>query len=144
MGGKPAWGVLQISPSYVNLTTSTGPLASIPEQYQPAKSAPQKPGLTAEEQRLVSFLQPIVAANAGVARARSGKLRAPFRADTCEAFILAADLRRSTDLMLKATSPNAFGTFIADIAQLMEGLRKVIVGNHGGLDKLLATGDSAP
>ncbi len=46
--------------------------------------------------------------------------------------------------MLKATSPNAFGTFIADIAELMEGLRKVIVGNHGVLDKLLAPGTVHP
>ena len=55
---------------------------------------------------------------------------------TCQAFIMSIDLRRSTELMLRARSPEASSEFISG---LCNHLQKIIVRNHGVFDKF--TGD---
>jgi class 3 adenylate cyclase len=55
---------------------------------------------------------------------------------TCAAFIMAIDIRRSTELMLKARSAELFGEFMAG---LCEELKSVICDNFGAVDKF--TGD---
>lgn len=51
-------------------------------------------------------------------------------------FAMSVDIRRSTDLMLKARTPQAFATFITNLCkELMDVVRK----NHGVVDKF--TGD---
>ena len=54
----------------------------------------------------------------------------------CNAFVVAVDIRRSTELMLKARTPQHFATFIRTICQELEG---VIKDSLGVFDKF--TGD---
>jgi len=54
----------------------------------------------------------------------------------CEAFVLVADLRRSTELMLKARTPELFAQFVC---ALSNGLRNIVLGQHGVFEKF--TGD---
>jgi hypothetical protein len=51
-------------------------------------------------------------------------------------FVVSIDIRRSTDLMLKARSPKQFAEFISE---LCDSLRSVILNNYGVFDKF--TGD---
>ncbi len=53
-----------------------------------------------------------------------------------DAFVMSIDIRRSTDLMLMATTPSAFAAFIAEAGA---GLRKVVQEHDGLADKF--TGD---
>lgn len=55
---------------------------------------------------------------------------------TCEAYVLCIDVRRSTDLMLKAKSPSDFSSFITG---LTSKLKDVVKSNYGIYDKF--TGD---
>jgi class 3 adenylate cyclase len=52
------------------------------------------------------------------------------------AFVLAVDIRRSTELMLKARTPEVFAEFISTLAS---ELRNAVIDNHGIFDKF--TGD---
>ncbi len=54
----------------------------------------------------------------------------------CIAFVMAVDIRRSTELMLKARSPEAFSAFITT---LCADLMKIITDSNGVFDKF--TGD---
>jgi class 3 adenylate cyclase len=54
----------------------------------------------------------------------------------CEAFVMSVDIRRSTELMLKARSPELFAQFITT---LCKDLEEVIKANYGVFDKF--TGD---
>jgi class 3 adenylate cyclase len=54
----------------------------------------------------------------------------------CAAFIMAVDLRRSTDLMLKARTPEGFAQFITTLCSKLRG---IILDEHGVFDKF--TGD---
>lgn len=51
-------------------------------------------------------------------------------------FVMSIDIRRSTELMLKARTPSSFATFITS---LCEDLLKIVWAHHGVLDKF--TGD---
>jgi class 3 adenylate cyclase len=63
--------------------------------------------------------------------------RLQFSADApTRAFVLAIDLRRSTELMLKAREPRLYAQFLLD---LVKRLHRVITGNYGVFDKF--TGD---
>lgn len=53
-----------------------------------------------------------------------------------DAFVLSVDIRRSTELMLKARSPQDFASFISELCTL---LRAVVLDNYGVFDKF--TGD---
>jgi class 3 adenylate cyclase len=55
---------------------------------------------------------------------------------TCDAFVMSIDIRRSTDLMLKARRPELFATFIA---VLCANLRDIVLSHNGVFDKF--TGD---
>lgn len=68
---------------------------------------------------------------------KSGKaIRSRFYGTEADCFVMAVDIRRSTDLMLHATSPNEFETFISEA----EGtLKQAVKENWGIVDKF--TGD---
>jgi class 3 adenylate cyclase len=59
-----------------------------------------------------------------------------FEKSTCNAFVMSVDIRRSTELMLKATDPERFAKFIVDLCGL---LRHVVLQRYGVFDKF--TGD---
>jgi class 3 adenylate cyclase len=59
-----------------------------------------------------------------------------FTRDDTSAFVMSIDIRRSTELMLKATSASSFANFIRD---LCEAFRENVLSNHGVFDKF--TGD---
>jgi len=54
----------------------------------------------------------------------------------CEAFVMAVDVRRSTELMLKSRSPEDFAHFITTLSNI---LRNIVLEHHGVFDKF--TGD---
>jgi class 3 adenylate cyclase len=54
----------------------------------------------------------------------------------CEAFVMSVDIRRSTELMLRARSPQAFAQFLSSLALQLEF---IIKDNYGVFDK--CTGD---
>jgi class 3 adenylate cyclase len=56
--------------------------------------------------------------------------------ERCDAFVMSIDIRRSTDLMLKAKTPQEFANFIT---RLCLTLRQIILDNGGVFDKF--TGD---
>jgi len=56
--------------------------------------------------------------------------------ESIEMTVMSIDIRKSTDLMLKAISPDKYAEFIFG---LTEGLKKIVVGNFGVFDKF--TGD---
>jgi hypothetical protein len=56
--------------------------------------------------------------------------------DETHSFVLSIDIRRSTDLMLKATSAAQFSDFLQT---LCTGMREIVIGNNGVFDKF--TGD---
>jgi class 3 adenylate cyclase len=67
----------------------------------------------------------------------SAALRSRFDASNdCDAFVMSIDIRRSTELMLKARSAEHFATFMT---VLCEELIDIIKGSYGVLDKF--TGD---
>jgi len=136
----PPSGRLSITPSiptFINLTTATGPLAAVPELYVSPQAPGTPPRATPRQEVWVENLKLRMAGEAAEALSRSEALRSRFRQDNCEAFVLVADLRRSTELMLKATSPKAFGGFISE---LMDAVHAVITENHGVVDKFMGDG----
>jgi len=67
----------------------------------------------------------------------SSELRDAFqREDASSAYVMSIDIRRSTDLMLKARTARLFAQFIVTLAQ---GLREIVIAHHGVFDKF--TGD---
>lgn len=64
-------------------------------------------------------------------------LRARFQStEACNAYVMSVDVRRSTELMLKAREPRLFADFMVT---LVTGLRRLIVDDYGVFDKF--TGD---
>jgi len=57
-------------------------------------------------------------------------------AQSCSAVVVSIDIRRSTELMLKARKPELFSKFITELSQK---LSEIILGNYGIFDKF--TGD---
>jgi class 3 adenylate cyclase len=84
------------------------------------------------------FLLGQVAPEAAHALLGSESLRAKFlgAGAKCQLFAMSVDIRRSTDLMLKARTPQAFASFITG---LCKDLMDVVYRNHGVVDKF--TGD---
>lgn len=66
----------------------------------------------------------------------SNEFRAKFLEGQCAAFVLSIDIRRSTELMLKARTPEQFATFITNLC--LE-LTAIVVDSLGVFDKF--TGD---
>lgn len=62
--------------------------------------------------------------------------RSSLEGGSTQAYVMSIDLRRSTDLMLKARSPELFAEFIHAIAM---SLRKAVIEEYGVFDKF--TGD---
>lgn len=68
---------------------------------------------------------------------KSDEFKALFAdARPCNAVVVSIDIRRSTELMLKARKPELFAKFITELSQK---LSRVIIGNYGVFDKF--TGD---
>jgi len=85
----------------------------------------------------LAFLLDRVSPEAAHALLGSESLRAEFlNSDPRPLFAMSVDIRRSTDLMLKARTPQAFASFITNLCKdLVDIVRK----NHGVADKF--TGD---
>lgn len=58
------------------------------------------------------------------------------REEPCDAYVMSIDIRRSTELMLKARDPRLFAEFLLGLTRT---LREIILLNHGIFDKF--TGD---
>ena len=68
---------------------------------------------------------------------QSEQFRSRFlNSESCNVFVISVDIRRSTELMLKARSPKQFADFIAT---LCKQLIKIVLDNYGVIDKF--TGD---
>jgi class 3 adenylate cyclase len=85
----------------------------------------------------LNFLLDRVSADAQDALLASDALLNDFTGrESCDMFVMSVDIRRSTELMLKARSPRMFAAFITDLClRLFEIIRL----NHGVIDKF--TGD---
>ena len=89
-----------------------------------------------EKQRLAHLLDR-VSLQAQQRLFASPSLRSAFERDEpCDSYVLAMDIRRSTELMLKARTPALFAEFIVSLAQ---ALRDIVITNYGVFDKF--TGD---
>lgn len=89
-----------------------------------------------EKERL-SFLLARVNEDAQAMLLRSERFRKRFLdLSVCEAYVMSVDIRRSTELMLKARSPELFAQFITT---LCKDLEEVIKAHYGVFDKF--TGD---
>ena len=64
------------------------------------------------------------------------QFRELFEIEECNSYVVSIDIRRSTELMLKAKQPKHFQDYIVS---LCDGLSKIIVDNFGVFDKF--TGD---
>jgi class 3 adenylate cyclase len=67
----------------------------------------------------------------------SADFRREFERDeSCDAFVMSIDIRRSTELMLKARDAKLFAEFLLGLTRI---LREIVLVNHGVFDKF--TGD---
>ncbi len=83
------------------------------------------------------FLLDRVSPDAHEALTSSSDLRERFlEGQECDAFVVAVDIRRSTELMLKARSPDAFAEFITSLCTSLE---EIVKSSYGVFDKF--TGD---
>lgn len=133
---------------------STGPLAAIQEEIdvlreekrkllkrseQDAETITELTGLKEqlESKLALLHLSERVCEPAQAALRQSDWLQEQFKDGTiCPCFVVSIDIRRSTDLMLKAREPRLFADFIT---ALCAELRKTIMDNLGVFDKF--TGD---
>ncbi len=85
----------------------------------------------------LGFLLTRVSAQAQERLIADPSFREMFAEDrNCDAYVMSVDIRRSTELMLKARTPSAFAEFIS---HLTRELYACVVRNHGVFDKF--TGD---
>lgn len=85
----------------------------------------------------LNFILTRISVEAGRVLLESEALRHKFLQQTaCEAFVMSVDIRRSTELMLKARSPQLYARFITELCCR---LREAILAQHGVFDKF--TGD---
>jgi class 3 adenylate cyclase len=90
-----------------------------------------------DEKEKLTFLLPKVNEEAKNCLLKDANFQKKFlETKECLAFIMSVDIRRSTELMLKARSPEKFAHFITDLCSELE---KVIKENFGIFDKF--TGD---
>lgn len=66
----------------------------------------------------------------------SSDFEAQFQVKACDAYVMSIDIRRSTELMLKARDPELFAQFLVVLTQ---ALREIVLKHHGIFDKF--TGD---
>ena len=89
------------------------------------------------EQESLSFLLSRVNAAAQAKLLKSDEFRKLFLdGNVCDAFVMSVDIRRSTELMLKAKTPQEFAKFITTLCR---ELQLIILNNFGVFDKF--TGD---
>jgi adenylate cyclase len=85
----------------------------------------------------VQFILSRISSDAGRIFVDSQAYREEFIEERdCLAYVMSIDLRRSTDLMLKAREPRLYAKFITGLSEL---LRRVVFAHHGVFDKF--TGD---
>ncbi|HEY4246524.1 MAG TPA: hypothetical protein VGM64_06675 [Lacunisphaera sp.] len=103
------------------------------ESYKSLKSSFDE--LVAKEN--LSFLLSKVNDAAKSKLLKSEAFRKQFLDDAvCDAFVMSVDIRRSTELMLKAKNPKEFAKFITTLCRELE---KIVTANYGVVDKF--TGD---
>lgn len=91
--------------------------------------------LTAKEK--ISHILPRISEEAKQLLLTSEEFQNHFKdSSKCEAVVVSIDIRRSTELMLKARTPELFSKFITNLSQK---LAQVIISNFGIFDKF--TGD---
>jgi class 3 adenylate cyclase len=90
-----------------------------------------------QHKQQLAFLLERVAPEATSVLLSSNTLRDKFfSSDACRLFAMSVDIRRSTDLMLKARTPQAFATFITELCR---DLMNIVRRHYGVVDKF--TGD---
>lgn len=90
-----------------------------------------------EEKMSLQFLLTRVHPDAHQKLLSSAEFRQEFlQSQECYSYVMSIDIRRSTELMLKATSPQKFADFITD---LCGKLSEIVIRNYGVYDKF--TGD---
>jgi len=90
-----------------------------------------------EEKARLGFLLNRVNQDAQRILLQSKEFRDKFlNSESCEVFVVSVDIRRSTELMLKARSPKQFASFITT---LCKQLINIVTDNYGVIDKF--TGD---
>jgi class 3 adenylate cyclase len=94
-------------------------------------------GRELQEQMRFAFLLSHVSTAAATQLVKLPKLGEQFeKAERCEAFVMSVDIRRSTEMMLRASSPEAFALFITALCGAIES---IIKDTFGVVDKF--TGD---
>lgn len=94
-------------------------------------------GRELQEQMRFAFLLSHVSTAAAAQLMKSAELGEQFlKAERCEAFVMSVDIRRSTEMMLRANSPEAFALFITALCGEIES---IIKDTFGVVDKF--TGD---
>jgi class 3 adenylate cyclase len=94
-------------------------------------------GRELQEQMSFAFLLSHVSTSGATQLTKSAELRDQFlNAARCEAFVMSVDIRRSTEMMLRANSPEAFALFVTALCGEIES---IIKDTFGVVDKF--TGD---
>src|SRR5260370_520030 len=82
-----------------------------------AKKAELEMKMKAHQQmEMLSHLLPRVEPSAQKILLEDDDFRKQFEADSCDAFVVSIDIRRSTDLMLMAVNPKEFARFIVTVS----------------------------
>ena len=93
--------------------------------------------LAIQEKQRIAHLVNRVGSEAKEKLLTDDDLRTQFQsASPCNAYVISVDVRRSTELMLKAREPRLFADFMVT---LVVGLRRLIIEEYGVFDKF--TGD---
>jgi len=91
----------------------------------------------AEQKEALLYILSRINQGAGKVLLASEALQGHFRDERpLEAYVMSVDIRRSTDLMLKARTAKAYAGFITGLCNL---LKEIVIAHHGVFDKF--TGD---
>ena len=106
-------------------------------EYREAKAEVEQKNVDLERKMLLSYILPNVCEAARQKMLDSEEFRSLFENSAfCNSFVLSIDIRRSTELMLKAREARRFAEFII---QLCSQLSRIVINNYGVFDKF--TGD---
>ena len=130
----------QLTKLHADVTEKTRALkeqeAGSAEKDEAIRALQQTISQLSETQRLAHLLARVEEA-AQRQLLESSDFRKEFdREEPCDAYVMSIDIRKSTDLMLKARDPKLFAQFLLTLTRI---LREIILLNHGVFDKF--TGD---
>lgn len=122
------------------LNETTKKLREEQSQKKEAKEEKEKVQRLLEElnaKQKINHILPRICEEAGAKLFTDDKFKNKFNdKHSYDTVVLSIDIRRSTELMLKARKPELFSKFITELS---EKLSKIIIGNYGIFDKF--TGD---